>query len=138
MKEPVFISRERVDILHRRSLEEHGGKDGTRNENGLESALAQSMNMFFYGQGDMFDLAAAYAFHLAENQPFIDGNKRTAVTTALAFLELNEISTSALEDGELYDAMIAIAEKRLDKAGLAEILRRATRVRNDSGRASRP
>lgn len=124
MKEPVFITRERVDVLHRRSLEEDGGQDGIRNENGLESALAQPRNMFCYGQGDRFDLAAAYAYHIAENQPFLDGNKRTAITTALAFLELNGVSTSALTDSQLYDAMIAIAEKRLDKAGMAEVFRR--------------
>jgi death-on-curing protein len=123
VNEPVFITRERVDVLHRRSLEAHGGQDGTRNEHGLESALAQPRNMFCYGQGDLFDLAAAYAYHIAENQPFIDGNKRTAITTALAFLELNGISTSAVTNAQLYDAMIGIAEKRLDKAGLAEVLR---------------
>lgn len=125
MNEPIFITREWVDALHRQSLEEHGGQDGLRNEHGLESALAQPGNVFFYGQGDLFDLAAAYAYHLAENQPFIDGNKRTEITTALAFLEMNEVSTSALTNEELYDAMIAIAEKRLDKAGLAEIFRRS-------------
>jgi death-on-curing protein len=123
MDEPIFVIREQVDILHRRSLEEHGGQDGLRNEHGLESALAQPMNMFFYGQGDLFDLAAAYAFHLAENQPFVDGNKRTAVTTALAFLELNGVSTTAVTNKQLYDAMIAIAEKRMDKIGLAAVLR---------------
>ena len=123
MNEPLFITRERVDVLHQRSLEEHGGQDGIRNEHGLESALAQPMNMLVYGQGDLFDLAAAYAYHLAENQPFIDGNKRTAITTALAFLELNGISTSAITNALLYDAMIAIAGKRLDKAGLANVFR---------------
>ena len=123
MNAPVFITRERVDVIHRRSLEEHGGQDGIRNEHGLESALAQPMNVFFYGQEDLFDLAAAYAYHNAENQPFIDGNKRTAVTTALAFLELNGVSTSAVTNAQLYDMMIAIAEKRLDKAGLAAVLR---------------
>jgi death-on-curing protein len=124
VNEPVFITRERVDALHQRSLEEHGGQGGLRNEHGLESALAQPMNVFFYGQGDLFDLAAAYAYHIAENQPFMDGNKRTAITTALAFLELNGVSTSAITNAQLYDAMIAIAEKRLDKAGLAGIFRR--------------
>jgi death-on-curing protein len=123
VNEPLFITRERVDVLHQRSLEEHGGQDGIRNEHGLESALAQPMNVFAYGQGDLFDLAAAYAYHLAENQPFIDGNKRTAITTALAFLELNGISTSAITNAQLYDAMIGIAEKRIDKAGLAAIFR---------------
>lgn len=123
MNKPAFITRERVDALHRRSLEEHGGQDGIRNEHGLESALAQPRSVFFYGQGDLSDLAAAYAYHIAENQPFIDGNKRTAVTTALAFLELNGVSTSGLTNDQLYDAMIGIAEKRLDKAGRAEVFR---------------
>ena len=124
MADPIFMTRERVDALHRLSLEQHGGQDGLRNEHGLESALAQPMNMFAYGQGDLFDLAAAYAYHLAENQPFIDGNKRTAITTALFFLERNGINTSGITDAELYDAMIGIAEKRIDKAGLAAIFRK--------------
>ena len=91
------------------------------------------MNMFFYGQGDLFDLAAAYGFHIAQNQPFVDGNKRTAITAALAFIELNGISTSGLAADILYDAMIAIAEKRLDKAGLAEVFRRAPEQVKRSG-----
>lgn len=68
-------------------------------------------------------MAAAYAFHLAENQPFIDGNKRTAISTALYFLELNGVNTSPLTNAELYDAMIGIAEKRQNKAALAAIFR---------------
>ena len=128
MNEPIFVTRERVDGLHQRSLEEHGGQAGLRNENGLESALAQPMQVFFYGQGYLFDLAAAYAYHLAENQPFIDGIKRTAITTALAFLELNEVSTSALTDAELYEVMIAIAEKRLNKAGVAAVFRQRLKL----------
>lgn len=127
MKEPVFITRVWVDALHYRSLKEHGGQDGIRNDHGLESALAQPKNVFFYGEGGLFDLAAAYAYHIAENQPFIDGNKRTAITAALTFLEVNGVSTSALDNAELYDAMIAIADKRLDKTGLADVFRRALR-----------
>ena len=123
MNQPVFITRLRVEAFHRRSLEEHGGQDGIRNEHGLESALAQPLNVFVYGQGDLYDVAAAYAYHLAENQPFIDGNKRTAITAALMFLEGNGVATSSLTDEQLYDAMIAIAQKRLDKAGLAALFR---------------
>ncbi|MEO6569026.1 MAG: hypothetical protein ABIO94_09720 [Opitutaceae bacterium] len=59
MNEPVFIARTRVEAIHRRSLEEHGGQDGIRNEHGLDSALAQPMNVYFYGQGDLYDMAAA-------------------------------------------------------------------------------
>ena len=79
---------------------------------------------FYYGNGDLAAIAAAYAFHIAQNQPFIDGNKRTAMGAAFVFLELNGIDTSDFYGAMLYDAMIAIAEKRLDKAGLAEIFRR--------------
>jgi death-on-curing protein len=118
------MTRARVEAFHRRSLEDHGGQDGIRNEHGLESALAQPMNVYFYGQGDLYDMAAAYAYHLAESQPFIDGNKRTAVVTALMFLEGNGLSTSGITNAQLYDAMIAIAEKRLDKAGLAAVFRK--------------
>lgn len=124
MNEPVFITREQVEAIHRRSLEEHGGQDGIRDDSVLESALAQPMHVHFYAQGDWFDLAAAYAYHLAENQPFIDGNKRTAITTALLFLELNGVSTSAITNAQLYDAMISLAEKRLDKTGRAAVFRR--------------
>jgi death-on-curing protein len=124
VNEPVFMTRARVEAFHRRSLEDHGGQDGIRNEHGLESALAQPMNVYFYGQGDLYDMAAAYAYHLAENQPFIDGNKRTAIVTTLMFLEGNGLSTSGITNAQLYDAMIAIAEKRLDKAGLAAVFRK--------------
>jgi len=117
------MTRARVETFHRRSLEDHGGQDGIRNEHGLESALAQPMNVYFYGQGDLYDMAAAYAYHLAENQPFIDGNKRTAVVTTLMFLEGLVFLTSGITNAQLYDAMIAIAEKRLDKTGLAAVLR---------------
>lgn len=95
-----------------------------RDENALESALAQPLHVHFYRQGDAFEIAAAYAFHLAENQPFLDGNKRTAITTALMFLERNGIQPGTISDDVLFNAMIAIAEKRLDKAGLAEVFRR--------------
>ncbi|MDB6167836.1 MAG: death on curing protein [Verrucomicrobia bacterium] len=104
MRAPIFVDRRRVEGIHRRSLEEEGGQDGIRNEHGLESAIAQPQNVYHYGQGDLYDLAAAYAYHLAENQPFIDGNKRTAIATALTFLEHNGVSTSRLTNAELYDA----------------------------------
>ncbi len=111
-------------MIHRCSLEQHGGQDGIRDETSLESALAQPMHVFYYAQGDLCAIAAAYAYHLAENQPFIDGNKRTPITTALLFLEGNGVRSLALTDDQLYDAMIGIAEKRIDKAGLAEIFQR--------------
>ena len=122
MNEPVFLSREAVDLIHEASLQAFGGADGIRDENALESALAQPMHEHFYRQADLFQIAAAYAFHIAENQPYIDGNKRTGLLSALNFLAQNEI-VSDLPVDEYYDAMIGIAEKRLDKAGLAKMFR---------------
>ena len=78
---------------------------------------------YYYGQGDLAAIAAAYAFHIAQNQPFLDGNKRTAMGAALSFLELNGFSPDRFDGAELYDAMIGIAEKRLDKAGVAKMFR---------------
>ena len=125
MNEPAFLSREKVLELHRVSLQVHGGLDGLRDPGLLDSALMQPEAAYYYGQGDLPAIAAAYAFHIAQNQPFIDGNKRTAMAAALTFLEGNGTDVSLYDWVELYDAMIGIAEKRVDKVGLAAIFRRA-------------
>ena len=85
------------------------------------------MNEFSYRQADLFQIAAAYAFHVAQNQPYFDGNKRTGLLCALNFLDQNGIPSREPVD-DFYDAMIGIAEKRIDKAGLAEIFRRHLKV----------
>lgn len=123
MSDPVFLSREAVDLIHEASLRAFGGADGVRDENALESALAQPLHEHFYRQADLHQIAAAYAYHIAENQPYIDGNKRTGLLCALNFLAENGIMADQPVE-EFYDAMIAIAEKRLDKPGLAAVFRR--------------
>jgi len=120
---PVFVSLAQVMRAHRTSLELHGGIDGVRDQGAVESALASAVNTWNYGGGDAYDVAAAYAFHLAESQAFLDGNKRTAITTALVFLALNGLYAKPDQD-ELYNAMIAIARREMDKAGLAAVLRK--------------
>jgi death-on-curing protein len=126
VKEPAFLDTETVFGLHTLSLQRFGGSEGVRDRGLIESALGAAMNTYHYGNGDLSDIAASYAFHLAQAQAFLDGNKRTAVLTALVFLEKNGVAKAKTPDNQtLYDAMIAIAEKRLDKAGLAEIFRRA-------------
>jgi death on curing protein len=124
--EPSFLSREIVERIHKRSLQRHGGINGVRDDSLVESALGAAKNEFYYGGGDVFAVAAAYAFHLAQNQAYLDGNKRTAIATALAFLAHNGHSRVANESEqlELYDALIAIAERRMDKAELAGLFRR--------------
>jgi len=89
---PAFLSVEQVAALHRVALERHGGPDGLRDPAAFESAVMQPRSVWFYAQGDLFDVAAAYAFHLAEAQAFLDGNKRTGMGAALVFLEGNGIT----------------------------------------------
>ena len=124
--EPSFLSREIVDRIHTRSLVEHGGIDGVRDDSLVESAIGAAKNDFYYGDGDVFAVGAAYAFHLSQNQAFLDGNKRTAIATALTFLAINGHSRVATqeEQGEIYDALIAIAERRMTKPELAALFRR--------------
>lgn len=123
MKTPVFLTREAVESIHEASLAEFGGGMGLRDPGLLESALAQPLNTYFYAAGDLFDCAAAYAYHIAENQPFIDGNKRAALLSALNFLAQNEVLLLEPTD-EYYHAMIALSARQLDKIGLAALFRR--------------
>ncbi len=101
----------------------YGGSDGVRDLGLIESAVAQGQNIYNYANGDLFAIAAAYAFHLAENQAFIDGNKRTGAAAALAFLELNDIDISQMDPHDVYEMMIRIATKELTKTGLGDFLR---------------
>ena len=90
MSEPVWIARAALVILHERSLQQFGGPPGLRDENMLESALARPRNVHAYtGMTDLPLLAAAYAFGIARNHPFVDGNKRAAFLAVGLFLGLN-------------------------------------------------
>ena len=121
-----FVTLEDVFDLHGDSLREHGGMPGVRDQGLIESALGSALHAYFYGGGDVFDVAAAYAFHLAESQAFLDGNKRTAISTTLMFLNINGhvLIPEQMDQNILYDAMIAIARHELDKRGFADVLRR--------------
>jgi death-on-curing protein len=121
--DPAFLTLDQVEALHRLALQRHGGQDGVRDPAGLESAVMQPLNVWFYGQGDLFDVAAAYAFHLAQSQGFLDGNKRTGVAAALTFLEAHGVVVPEATP-ELHAAMIGIAERRLGKPDLASLFRR--------------
>ena len=123
MSEPIFLTLDEVHRIHARSLAEHGGSDGTRDPGLVESALASAKNTFYYAHGDLFEVAASYAFHLAESQAFIDGNKRTAVATALVFLARNGVYARPAT-WELYTAMIDVAEKKKTKNDLADLFRK--------------
>lgn len=90
MSEIVWVTREYAEAVHDRQLAEHGGSTGIRDAGLLESALARPQNLLHYGEPDLAALAAAYAFGIARNHPFVDGNKRTAWVAARLFLRLND------------------------------------------------
>lgn len=112
-----------VESFHQRALELFGGSDGLRDRSLFEGAVAQAQNVYWYGAGDLYDLAAAYCFHISQAQAFVDGNKRTAVVAALTFLKLNGVDTKVELTTPLYHAMIEISEHRLDREGLGVLLR---------------
>ena len=121
--DPVFLSVEEVLEIQAMMLETHGGQTGIRDRSSLESAVGMAAQTFGgqFVHAGVFEMAAAYAFHIAENQPFVDGNKRTGLAAALTFLRINGVSIVD-PSGRLYGAMIAFATHELDKPGLAKLL----------------
>jgi death-on-curing protein len=120
-----FLTVEDVEFLHEEQLRLFGGLQGVRDRAALESAVAVPTATFAgeFLHKDLFSTAAAYAYHLAESQAFLDGNKRTALNAALVFLGLNGWDVDDPE-GLLFYAMIGIAERRVSKLELAELLQR--------------
>lgn len=121
---PLFLTWDEVLTEHARQLRRYGGTDGLRDEGVLRSALAQ-VEASFGGQWlheDLFAMAAAYTFHLAQNHPFVDGNKRVGAALAVLFLALNEVRMVADPDAWA-DIVLAVAEGRASKDDLATFLR---------------
>jgi len=114
----VWVVPDVVQAIHDRQLAEHGGGDGLRDAGLLSSALARPENAAAYGAPDAADLAAAYAFGIARNHPFVDGNKRTAWVVARLFLRLN-LCRLEFVAAEAIAAVEALAAGSLDEAGLA-------------------
>jgi death on curing protein len=117
-----FVSRQVVEALHAEQLRRHGGAQGLRDENILESALDRPLNKAAYGEPSAFELAAAYVYGLAKNHAFVDGNKRTAIVTAMLFLKLNGFEMTA-DDGTVYLFTMAVAAGEIDEAGAAAFFR---------------
>jgi death-on-curing protein len=126
--EPEFLTREIVEAIHEDQIETRGGIHGLRDDNALESAIAAARNVYRYGSEDPFEIAAAYAYHIAESQTYFDGNKRTRAQAALVFLEGCGIDTSRLPERQTYEAMIKIATHEMDRSDLAEYFRSVLRV----------
>ena len=122
MKNPVWLTVADVVDLHGEQLAIFGGPAGLRDQAMLESALGRPINKSNYGENDLAKLAAAYAFGIAKNHPFVDGNKRAAFVAMVVFLRLNDIRF-APDDGEATAAMIALAAGEIDEDGLARWIR---------------
>lgn len=124
MSEEIYLlSVEEVVEIHADQIARYGGEPATRDEGLLASAVHASQNVAAYLEGaDLCDMAAAYMFHIAENQPFVDGNKRTAVASTLVFLHQNGIEVMDPTEA-LFDAMIKVAEKVIGKSEIAVVLR---------------
>lgn len=123
MGEPVWVPRTALDSIHLDQLREHGGLQGIRDENALESALAQARNKWVYeSTEDPAVLAAAYGYGLAASHPYRDGNKRIAFLAMLVFLGLNGWDLDAPED-EVVVTMLAVADRRCSEEELASWLR---------------
>ncbi|MDJ0534467.1 MAG: type II toxin-antitoxin system death-on-curing family toxin [Xenococcaceae cyanobacterium MO_207.B15] len=115
---PIWIKEAVVIAIHRRQLAEHGGSDGIRDKGLLKSALSRPKNQLAYGNPTIFDLAAAYGYGIANNHPFIDGNKRTSYVVMRTFLKLNgyDIQASAIEK---YQIWMSLANNQINEAELA-------------------
>jgi len=115
MTEPRWLSKDLILTVHNRQLAEHGGAAGVRDEGLLESALARPQNLHAYGTGDVVAMAAASAFGIARNHPFIDGNKRTAFVACELFLAANGFDLIA-SDEECLAMMLSLAASEIDEA----------------------
>jgi len=130
--EPVWIEQEVALAIHDRQLAEHGGGVGARDLGALVSALARPVNKWSYGETDLAPLAAAYAFGVARNHPFVDGNKRTAWVFARLFLARNGEALS-FTPADSIAAMLSLAAGNLDEEELADWIRQRLTAGNQSG-----
>lgn len=122
MTEPIWLTRELVGAIHFKQLKLFGGPAGLRDEGALESALGRPMNRWGYDEGDLAALAAAYAFGIARNHPFVDGNKRASLLALVTFLGLNGIDFVA-DEAEAVVIIRSVAAGEVDEIGLARWIR---------------
>jgi death-on-curing protein len=125
VEDPVFLTLGEVIDIHRDQIERYGGDPGLRDLYLLQSAMAMPA-AGFGGRNlhtDLFEMAAAYLFHITQNHPFIDGNKRTGAVASLVFLSLNDVEIEADEE-EFEKFVLGVAEGKIEKAVVAEFFRK--------------
>jgi death-on-curing protein len=117
-----WLAKDLILAIHDEQLAEHGGRPGIRDLGLLESALARPLNRAAYAEATVFDLAAAYAFGIVRNHPFVDGNKRVALLAAAMFLIEHDVEISASDDA-VVTSMLSLADGSMDEGGFALWLR---------------
>ena len=120
----AFLTLDEVLAVHAHQIATYGGTPGLRDAGLLESAVAMPRTTFDgeHVHGDVYEMAAAYLFHLVKNHPFVDGNKRAGLACALAFLRLNRVRIRATDD-EFVKLVVSVAGGDVSKAAIAVFLR---------------
>jgi len=128
VEDPVFLTLGEVIEIHRDQIERYGGDAGIRDLGLLQSAMAMPAAGFSgrYLHTDLYEMAAAYLFHITQNHPFIDGNKRTGAVASLVFLSINDVDLEADEE-DFESIVLGVAEGKIDKASVAEFFRKNSR-----------
>ncbi len=134
MRDPAFLTLDEVLAIHADQIRRYGGKGGIRDLALLQSALGTTKTTFDgnYLHTDLFEMAAAYLFHIVRNHPFVDGNKRTGLMVALVFLGLNGFELTA-DPEELFERVSGASTGEVAKAEVAVFLQRHSRARDSSG-----
>jgi death-on-curing protein len=122
MSEPLWLTRQIIEAIHDEQLAIHGGAGGLRDAGMLESALDRPRNKWSYEQAGLAELAAAYAYGIARNHPFIDGNKRTSLLALYTFLGVNDIDFDVPE-AEVATMILSLAAGEVSEESLARWIR---------------
>ena len=120
-----FLTLAELIEIHKNQIELYGGEDGIRDISLLSSAMAIPKSTFNgeFLYNDIFEMAAAYIYHICQNHPFLDGNKRVSLVAGLVFLDFNGIKIDD-PDNELYNIMIDVASGNRNKKNIAKILKK--------------
>jgi death-on-curing protein len=124
LREPLFLALDEVIEIHSDQIKRYGGHSGIRDIELLKSAIAMPATSFGgdYLHTDIYEMAAAYLYHIVRNHPFIDGNKRTGAVASVVFLMMNGIEINADEDN-FEKTVLSAAEGKIDKAVIARFFR---------------
>ena len=131
MTDPAFLTLDEILAIHADQIRRYGGRPGLRDLALLQSALGTPQTTFEgeYLHTDVFEMAAAYLFHIARNHPFVDGNKRTGLMAALVFLGLNDLEL-AVDSAALYELVTGVAAGAVAKAQIAVVFQQHSRRRH--------